>query len=60
MIDRLEFLHNKHIIHCGMKPGNFLVGHGKNQNVIHLIDFVQAKSYRKLTTSEHIPYKDDK
>ena len=60
MIQRLEFLHNNHFIHRDMKPDNFLIGHGKKQNIIHVIDFGLAKRYRDPKTGEHIPYKDNK
>ena len=43
-----------------MKPDNFLIGHGKKQNIIHVIDFGLAKRYRDPKTGEHIPYKDNK
>lgn len=60
MIQRLEFLHNNHFIHRDMKPDNFLIGHGKKQNIIYVIDFGLAKRYRDPKTGEHIPYKDNK
>ena len=60
MIQRLEFLHNNHFIHRDMKPDNFLIGHGKKQNVIYVIDYGLAKRYRDPKTGEHIPYKDNK
>jgi len=56
----LEFLHNNHFIHRDMKPDNFLIGHGKKQNIIYVIDFGLAKRYRDPKTGEHIPYKDNK
>ena len=43
-----------------MKPDNFLIGHGKKQNIIYVIDFGLAKRYRDPKTGEHIPYKDNK
>jgi casein kinase 1 len=43
-----------------MKPDNFLVGSGKKQNLIYLIDFGLAKRYRDPKTGEHIPYRDNK
>lgn len=60
MIQRLEFLHNNHFIHRDMKPDNFLIGHGKKQNIVYVIDFGLAKRYRDPKTGEHIPYKDNK
>ena len=43
-----------------MKPDNFLIGHGKKQNIVYVIDFGLAKRYRDPKTGEHIPYKDNK
>ena len=60
MVQRLEFIHNNHFIHRDMKPDNFLIGHGKKQNVINVIDFGLAKRYRDPKTGEHIGYKDNK
>jgi serine/threonine protein kinase len=60
MLQRLEFLHNNHFIHRDMKPDNFLIGHGKKQNLVYIIDYGLAKRYRDPKTGEHIPYKDNK
>lgn len=60
MIQRLEFLHNNHFIHRDMKPDNFLVGIGKKQNLVYMIDFGLAKRYRDPKTGAHIPYRDNK
>ena len=43
-----------------MKPDNFLIGHGKKQNIVYVIDFGLTKRYRDPKTGEHIPYKDNK
>ena len=60
MISRLEFLHDNHFIHRDGKPDNYLIGHGKKQNIIYVIDFGLTKRYRDPKTGEHIPYKDNK
>ena len=60
MISRLEFLHNNHFIHRDGKPDNYLIGHGKKQNIVYVIDFGLTKRYRDPKTGEHIPYKDNK
>jgi len=43
-----------------MKPDNFLVGIGKKQHLIYMIDFGLAKRYRDPKSGEHIPYRDNK
>ena len=60
MVQRIEYLHNNHFIHRDMKPDNFLVGIGKKQHLIYMIDYGLAKRYRDPKTGEHIPYRDNK
>ena len=60
MIERLEFMHNNNFLHRDIKPDNFLIGHGKKQNTVFIIDFGLAKRYRDPKSGEHIPYKDNK
>ena len=60
MVQRLEYLHNNHFIHRDMKPDNFLVGVGKKEYMLYIIDFGLAKRYRDPKTGEHIPYRDNK
>lgn len=60
MIERLETVHSRHIIHRDIKPDNFLIGLGRNAHKIYIIDFGLAKYYRNPNTLEHIPYMDGK
>ena len=46
MIDILEYIHTRHIIHRDIKPGNFVMGLGKNNLDLYMIDFGFAKKYR--------------
>jgi serine/threonine protein kinase len=57
MILRLEHLHRHSFLHCDLKPENFLIGLGENQNIIHLIDFGVAKQYCHYQTRVHRPYR---
>lgn len=55
MITAVELLHAKGILHRDIKPGNFVMGRGKNGNNVYLIDYGLASSYLDVH-GNHIPY----
>lgn len=60
IITRLEFMHEKGLLHRDVKPDNFLIGLRHNESQIYAIDFGLAKQYRDPKTGEHITYKEGK
>lgn len=53
-------MHSRHFLHRDIKPDNFLIGIGKKQHYVYVIDFGLAKRFRDPKTGEHIPYRDGK
>ncbi len=46
MLSRIEFIHSRYFLHRDIKPDNFIIGLGKRQHLIYVIDFGLAKRYR--------------
>lgn len=59
IIDRIEFVHSKDIIHQDIKPENFLVGN-PDTSIIYIIDFGLCKKYRSSRTGKHIIFSKSK
>lgn len=45
MLARIETLHSLRLIHRDIKPDNFVLGTGNQNQIIHLIDFGLSKYY---------------
>ena len=50
MIQRIEQVHRKNVIHRDIKPDNYLMGLGVDSYIVHLIDYGLAKKYRDSRT----------
>eukprot|EP00968_Pinguiococcus_pyrenoidosus_P005159 scaffold334_cov241-Pinguiococcus_pyrenoidosus.AAC.22 len=60
MLERVETLHNCHLIHRDIKPANFVTGcpGSAEQGLVYCIDFGLSKRYRHPRTLQHIPHRD--
>ena len=56
MLERVEFIHKKYIMHRDIKPDNFVIGLDKKSHIIYLLDFGLSKKYRSRRTKKHIPF----
>jgi len=59
LLNILETIHNKGVVHQDLKPGNILMGKGDKHNQCFIVDFGLSKVYRD-SNGTHIPYRDNK
>lgn len=50
MLHRIEYVHSRQFLHRDIKPDNFIIGVGRKQHLVYLIDFGLAKRYRDPRT----------
>ena len=59
MIDRIEYMHNKSLLHRDIKPGNFVLGLNEENHILYLIDVEFMKKYRSARTLKHIEFREN-
>jgi len=55
MVEILEYIHNKHVVHRDIKPDNFVIGLNEKRKYIYILDFGLSKKYRSSRTLKHYP-----
>ena len=55
ILDRLEYIHSKYVIHQDIKPENFLMDL-ESKSIVYIIDFGLCKKYRSSHTGRHIKF----
>ena len=56
MIDRIEYIHSRKIIHRDIKPDNFVMGRGSKSHIVYVLDFGLSKKYWSSSHKCHIPF----
>lgn len=58
LISILQYYHFKNYVHRGVKPANFLMGLGKKNHKLYMIDYSTTKRYRDTKSLEHNQFRE--
>ncbi|KAG5186151.1 kinase-like domain-containing protein, partial [Tribonema minus] len=58
LLERMEAMHNRHLIHRDVKPANFVMGPSAGSQTVYSIDFGLSTRYRHPRTLQHIPFRE--
>jgi serine/threonine protein kinase len=56
MVDRIEYIHSRKILHRDIKPDNFVIGRGNHSHIVYILDFGLSKKYWSSRQNKHIPF----
>lgn len=61
VIDLLDYIHSKHLVHCYLSPRHILIGSisRNKEKKLHLIDFGFSTKYIDPNTGKHVPDKEN-
>ena len=60
IIDRIEWVHSKLVIHRDIKPDNFVMGRNEKNYIVYVLDFGLSKKYWSNKNNCHIKFSQNK